>query len=55
MGVSNISPDKLSGSVEWRFVPQGSVIFGATSLMGRDINAGTQPRRSIRGAIRCTI
>jgi iron complex outermembrane recepter protein len=49
MGVANISPDKLSGSVEWRFVPAGSVIFGATSLMGRDINAGTSAAERTRG------
>jgi iron complex outermembrane receptor protein len=41
LGIANISPDKVSGSVEWRFLPNGSVILGATSLVGRDINEGT--------------
>src|SRR6266702_2453513 len=41
LGVANISPDKVSGSVEWRFLPNGSVVLGATSLLGRDINEGT--------------
>jgi iron complex outermembrane receptor protein len=49
MGVANISPDKVSGSVEWRFVPAGSVILGATSLVGRDINAGTSAAEHTRG------
>jgi iron complex outermembrane recepter protein len=40
MGVVNISPDKLSGSVEWDFLPTGTVILGATTLLGRDINEG---------------
>jgi iron complex outermembrane receptor protein len=41
MGVANISPDKLSGSVEWTFLPNANVTLGATSLIGRDINQGT--------------
>jgi iron complex outermembrane recepter protein len=40
MGVVNISPDKVSGSVEWGFLPTGTVILGATTLLGRDINEG---------------
>ncbi len=49
MGVANISPDKLSGTVEWRFVPAGSMVLGATSLVGRDINAGTSAAEHTRG------
>ena len=49
MGVLNISPDKLSGTAEWRFVPNGSVILGATSLMGRSINQGTSLAERTRG------
>jgi iron complex outermembrane receptor protein len=41
MGVTNISPDKFTGSVQWDFLPNGSVIFGATSYIGRDINEGS--------------
>jgi iron complex outermembrane receptor protein len=40
MGVTNISPDKFTGSVQWEFLPNGSVILGATSYIGRDINEG---------------
>jgi iron complex outermembrane recepter protein len=40
MGVTNISPDKFTGSVQWDFLPNGSVILGATSYIGRDINEG---------------
>jgi iron complex outermembrane recepter protein len=40
MGVVNISPDKIGGSVEWDFLPTGTVILGATTLLGRDINEG---------------
>jgi iron complex outermembrane receptor protein len=49
MGVANISPDKINGSVEWRFVPQGSVVLGSTSYVGRDINAGTPQAEHTRG------
>jgi iron complex outermembrane recepter protein len=49
MGVANISPDKLSGTLDWRFLPNASVILGATSLMGRDINAGTSAAERTRG------
>jgi iron complex outermembrane recepter protein len=49
MGVANISPDKLSSSIEWRFVPAASVTLGATSLMGRDINAGTSAAEHTHG------
>jgi iron complex outermembrane receptor protein len=40
MGVTNISPDKFSGSVQWDFLPNGFVVLGATSYIGRDINEG---------------
>ena len=40
MGVVNISPDKLSGSVEWNFLDRAQVVLGATTLLGRDINEG---------------
>jgi iron complex outermembrane receptor protein len=40
MGVVNISPDKLSGSVEYNFLDRAQVILGATTLLGRDINEG---------------
>ena len=40
MGIANISPDKISGSVQWDFMPNGWAILGATTLLGRDINEG---------------
>lgn len=40
MGIVNISPDKLTGTVQWDFLPNASAIFGATALMGRDLNEG---------------
>ena len=40
MGVTNISPDRLTGSVQWDFLPNGSAALGATSYIGRDINEG---------------
>jgi iron complex outermembrane receptor protein len=49
LGVANISPDKVSGSVEWRFLPNGSVVLGATSLLGRVINEGTSAQERTHG------
>jgi iron complex outermembrane receptor protein len=49
MGVVNISPDKLSGSVEWNFLERGTVILGATSLIGRDINEGKSTEEHTHG------
>lgn len=40
LGTTNISPDKLNGQIEWRFLPQASVSLGATSILSRHINAG---------------
>jgi iron complex outermembrane recepter protein len=40
MGVVNISPDKFSGSVQWDFLDRASVVLGATSYVGRDLNEG---------------
>jgi len=41
MGIVDLSPDKVSGSITWHYLPRGSVILGATALLGRDINEGT--------------
>lgn len=40
MGVVNISPDKVSGAVQWDFLPNASATLGATTLLGRDLNVG---------------
>lgn len=49
MGVVNISPDKLSGSVEWNFMDRAAVVLGATSLLGRDINEGRSTEEHTHG------
>src|SRR4030095_16690483 len=38
LGVTNISPDKFTGSVQWNFLPTGSVVLGGSSYIGRDTN-----------------
>ncbi|MBP6799286.1 MAG: TonB-dependent receptor, partial [Luteimonas sp.] len=38
MGVTDISPDKLAWSLAWKFVPQGEVTLGATTLFDRDLS-----------------
>jgi iron complex outermembrane receptor protein len=40
LGVNNISPDRLTGAVQWDFLPNGYAVLGATSYIGRDINEG---------------
>ncbi len=37
MGVTDISPDKLAWSLAWKFVPQGEITLGATTLFDRDL------------------
>ena len=49
MGVVNISPDKLSGSVEWNFLDRGALVLGATTLLGRDINEGKSTEEHTHG------
>ena len=49
LGVANISPDKLSASAEWRFLPSASVVLGATSLASVEINKGLGTAENIRG------
>jgi iron complex outermembrane recepter protein len=38
MGVTDISPDKLAWSLAWKFVPQGEITLGATTLFDRDLS-----------------
>ena len=38
--VPDINPDKLGGSVNWKFIPGGDVNLGFTKLMSRDLNVG---------------
>ena len=49
MGVSDISPDKLAGSVTWKYSPQGDVRLGVTTLASRDINVGATGEEHTKG------
>ena len=40
MGISDLSPDKLGGSLVWTFSPKGELTLGATKLFSRTINTG---------------
>lgn len=40
MGITDISPDKLSATLAWKFSPQGNVALSGTRLFDRDINEG---------------
>lgn len=40
LGVTDLSPDKLSATLAWKFLPQGNVALTATTLFDRDINEG---------------
>ncbi len=40
LGVTDLSPDKLSATLAWKFLPQGNVALTATQLFDRDINEG---------------
>lgn len=42
LGIVDISPDKLSATVDWKFSPQGNVTLGATKLFDRSINNGAE-------------
>lgn len=38
MGVTDINPDKLSWSLNWKFIERGEINFGATTLFDRDLS-----------------
>jgi iron complex outermembrane receptor protein len=40
LGINDLSPDKLSAAIDWKFSPRGNVVLGATMLFDRDINEG---------------
>lgn len=40
MGANDISPDKVSANVSWKFVPNADLIISSTSYFGRSINTG---------------
>lgn len=49
MGIANISPDKVGGSLMWQFSEQGNVRIGFTSLLDREINIGKSNEEKTRG------
>ncbi|MGV8942422.1 MAG: TonB-dependent receptor [Lysobacter sp.] len=44
MGVSDINPDKLAGTLTWNFMPKGDLTLGATTLLSRSINTGEKTK-----------
>ena len=40
MGANDISPDKFSANVSWKFVPNADLVVSSTTYMGRDLNTG---------------
>jgi iron complex outermembrane receptor protein len=49
MGATDINPDKLTGSMTWRPLPQAELNFGFTSLRSRDLNVGTSAEEHTKG------
>lgn len=49
LGITDISPDKFTASVDWKFTPQGNVTLGMTQLFDRDINQGQNNAESTDG------
>jgi len=49
MGVNDTSPDKVGGSVNWKFMPGGDVNLGFTKMLSRDLNVGLSGEEHTRG------
>lgn len=49
MGIANINPDKIGGSVLWQFSDRGNVRLGFTSLQDREINLGKSSQEKTKG------
>ncbi|MFT7773908.1 TonB-dependent receptor [Roseateles sp.] len=49
MGVNDTSPDKVGGSVAWKFMQGGDVNLGFTRLLSRDLNIGLSGEERTRG------
>ena len=49
LGVLDVNPDKLGGSVAWKFLPNADVTVGATRLFSRHINEGTTTEENTVG------
>ena len=44
MGVSDINPDKLGGTLTWNFMPKADLTLGATALLSRSLNTGEKTK-----------
>lgn len=44
MGVNDINPDKLGGTLRWKFLPNGELTLGATQLLSRSLNTGEKTK-----------
>ena len=49
MGVNDTSPDKIGGSVTWKFLPGADVNLGFTKRLDRDLNVGLSGEEHTRG------
>ena len=49
LGVLDVNPDKLGGTVSWKFLPNADVTLGATKLYNRSINEGTGTEEKTTG------
>ncbi|MEO8937222.1 MAG: TonB-dependent receptor [Burkholderiaceae bacterium] len=49
LGVLDVNPDKLGGTVAWKFLANADVTVGATKLYSRSINEGTSSEEKTRG------
>lgn len=49
MGIANINPDKIGGSLMWQFSDKGNVRIGFTSLQDREINVGKSNQEKTSG------
>jgi iron complex outermembrane receptor protein len=49
MGIANINPDKIGGSVTWQFTDAGNVRLGFTTLRDREINIGKPQQEKTGG------
>ncbi len=50
LDVFNLNPNKLNASLDWQFMPEGNIVFGASRFFNRDINEGKSGEEHIKGA-----
>jgi len=49
MGVNDTNPDKVGGTLNWKFFPGAELTLGATKLLDRDLNVGTSAEEHTKG------